>query len=125
MDSDDTQMSLFLDPNEVDRAGPEEDLVYLIEEIAQLGVAVDRIPAGPAPEGTRTSGGFELGALLIAVGGSGATVPMLVGLLRDWLSRRGSGSLRLKVGADEIEMTGVATDLQRQALEDFLGRHGA
>ena len=63
------------------------------------------------------------GALLIALGGSGATLPVLVGLVRDWLTRRGSGLVRLKIGDDELEVTQASSAMQQRALDEFLSRH--
>jgi hypothetical protein len=63
------------------------------------------------------------GALLIALGGSGATLPVLVGLVRDWLTRRGSGSVRLKIGDDELEVAHASSAMQQRALDEFLSRH--
>ena len=63
------------------------------------------------------------GALLIALGGSGATLPVLVGLVRDWLTRRGSGSVRLKIGSDEVELTHASSATQQRVLDEFLSRH--
>jgi hypothetical protein len=61
--------------------------------------------------------------LLIALGGSGATLPVLVGLIRDWLKRRGSGVVRLKIGSDEVELTHTSSELQQQVLDEFVRRH--
>jgi Effector Associated Constant Component 1 len=124
MSAERTQVWLVLDPGDGDLERAEEDLRYLLDELAHLDiVGVERMPSGPAPPGTRAAGGVELGALMIAVGGSGATLPMLVGLVRDWLSRRGSGTVRLKIGSAELEMTHASSAMQQQALDEFLNRH--
>lgn len=124
MPADEIQVRLVLDPEDGDHERIEEDLQYLLDELAQIDVAnVGRDQAGPAPPGTRGAGVDAAGALLIALGGSGATLPVLVGLVRDWLNRRGSGSVRLKIGEDEVELRCVSTAMQQQVLNEFLSRH--
>ena len=115
---------LVVDPNDGDRERADEDVQYLLSDLAQLDVeAIGRVPAGAAPSGTKAGGAVELGALLIAVGGSGAILPMLVGLVRDWLGRRGSGSVKLTIGDDSLELSGVSGKDQQRVLEEFLRRH--
>jgi hypothetical protein len=115
---------LVLGTEDEDQERVEEDLRYLLDELAQIDVAsIERESAGPAPAGTRGPGIEAAGILLIALGGSGATLPVLVGLLRDWLTRRGSGSVRLKIGEDEVQLTHASSTIQQQALSEFLRRH--
>ena len=124
MADDDSWVTLELDEAGADPERLEEDLRYLLDEVAQLpGTEVHRPDAGPAPPGTRGSAGIELATAVVALGGSGAALPMLVGLVRDWLGRRASGSVRLKIGSDEIELSHASDSLQRQALAEFVDRH--
>jgi hypothetical protein len=118
------QMRLVLDPQDEDQERTEDDLQYLLGELVQIdGVSIERESAGPAPVGTRAAGVDVASALLIALGGSGATLPVLVGLVRDWLTRRGSGSVRLKIGSDEVELTHASSATQQLVLDEFLSRH--
>lgn len=124
MSVDGPSVLLVLEGDDDDQERVEEDLQYLIAELNHLPLdQVERVPDGPAPPGTRATGAVELGALLVAVGGSGATLPMLIGLVQDWLARRRSGTIRLKIGSDELELTGASDAMRQRALEDFLSRH--
>lgn len=124
MSVDGASILLVLEGDDDDQVRVEEDLQYLIAELSHLHLdQVERVSDGPAPPGTRATGGAELGALLVAVGGSGATLPMLIGLVQDWLARRRSGTVRLKIGSDELELTGASDAMRRRALDDFLSRH--
>lgn len=108
-----------------DPAQAEEHLQSLIDEVRQLDLeAIDRVHQGPPPPGSRSGGAVETGALLLGLGGSGALLPVLAGLVQDWLKRRRSGTVRMKIGDDEIELTAASDEAQRQALEAFLRRHG-
>ncbi|SCE43564.1 hypothetical protein GA0115240_161224 [Streptomyces sp. DvalAA-14] len=118
-------VELVLDSGDGDQEFAEEQLQYLLDELSQLDlVSIDRVPSSPpAPPGTRNSGAFELGALAIGLGGSGALLPVLVGAVQDWLGRRRSGTIRLKIGDDELELTSSNDEMRQFALEQFLQRH--
>jgi hypothetical protein len=116
---------LVFDAGDDDPEYAEEQLQYLIEELRGLDLAsIDRAPQAPPPPGTRGTGASELGALLIGLGGSGALLPVLAGLVQDWLKRRRSGTVRLKFGDDEIELTAASDEVQQRALDEFLRSHG-
>ncbi|MFE6482017.1 hypothetical protein ACFVGN_03585 [Streptomyces sp. NPDC057757] len=118
-------VELVLDPQGGDPEHTEEELHSLLAELSSLEVeSIERVTRGPAPAGTRGGDAVEVGALLIGLGGSGALLPLLVGLVQDWLHRRRSGSIRLKIGDDELELTAASEEMQRRALEGFLRRHG-
>src|SRR4051794_38005496 len=121
---DDIRVRLELGEDGADPERVEEDLRYLLDEVAALpGAELHRPDAGQAPSGTRGSGGVGLATAVVALGGSGAALPMLVGLARDYLDRLGAGTIKLRIGSDEIEMNHASTSMQRQALAEFLGRH--
>ena len=90
-----------------------------------LEVAVLPAESGAAPDGTRALGPAEIGALAVAVLGSGG-LPTLLASLRGWL-RRGAPSersVRLEIDGDVIVLED-ADDLERhQLLQVFLDRHG-
>lgn len=116
---------LVFDAEDNDPEYIEQELQYLMEELRQLDLAsIDRAPQGPPPPGTRGPGALELGALVIGLGGSGALLPVVASLVQDWLVRRRSGTVRLKLGDDEIELTSASGEVQQRALDEFLRRHG-
>ena len=124
MAADAIRVRLILATQDGDEERTEEDLHYLLDELDHVGAAsIERESAGPTPPGTRGAGVDAAGALLIALGGSGATLPVLTGLVRDWLARRGSGAVRLKIGSDEVELTHASSAMQQRALDEFLSRH--
>ncbi|WP_333768935.1 effector-associated constant component EACC1 [Streptomyces sp. IBSBF 2435] len=124
MASEEIPVRLVLDAGDDDPEYAEEQLQYLIEELRGIDLAsIDRAQQAPPP-GTRGTGALELGALLIGLGSSGSLLPVLVGLVQDWLNRRRSGTVRLKLGDDEIELTAATDEVQQRALDEFLRRHG-
>ncbi|MGW0651161.1 effector-associated constant component EACC1 [Streptomyces umbrinus] len=116
---------LVLDTGDDDQEYAEEQLQHLIAELSELELdSIDRVAQGLSPPGTRSTEAVQLGALLLGLGGSGALLPVLAGLVQDWLSRRRSGSVRMKIGEDEIELTGASGEVQQLVLQEFLRRHG-
>lgn len=116
---------LVHDTGDGDEEYAEEQLQHLIAELSELDLdSIDRVTQGPPPPGSRSTGAVQLGALLLGLGGSGALLPVLAAVVQDWLNRRRSGSIRLKIGEDEIELTGATDEVQQRALEEFLRRHG-
>ena len=117
------QVRLVFDAQDEDPERAAQDLQYLMGELLEVdGVGIERHSLIPSPPCTR-SAGVDTGALLIALGGSGATLPVLIALIRDWLNRRGSGIVRLKIGEDELELPNASPEVQRRVLDAFLSRH--
>jgi hypothetical protein len=116
---------LALDTGDGDEEHAEEQLQHLIAELSELDLdGINRVAQGPPPPGSRSTEAVQLGALMLGLGGSGALLPVLAAVVQDWLNRRRSGSVRMKIGEDEIELTGASDEVQRRALEEFLRRHG-
>jgi hypothetical protein len=124
MTAGETAVRLVLDTGDGDEERAEEEIRYLLAEVEELGVErVERAALGPPPAGARADAAFELGALVVALGGSGALLPALVGLARDWIARRRSGTIRITIGDDTLELTATTDAMGRRALEEFLRRH--
>jgi hypothetical protein len=118
------RLDLTLDAEDGDRERIDDEMLYLLDELSKTDVAsIERVKTGMAPTGTKSGDAVEVGALLIALGSSGATLPVLIGLVQDWLKRRGSGTVRLKIGSDELELTHVSIEQQQQVLDRFLSHH--
>lgn len=114
-------LELSFDP---DHQIDEDELQYLLEELRELDLLVSsRAETDVIEAGVRGGTVAEIAAVVIALSESGATLPHVVQLLQDWLRRRRSGSIRLKIGTDELVLTGVSDRMQQQALDEFIERH--
>ena len=100
-----------------------EEIAYLVAELDALALhSVAPVPAGPAPEGTRAGEAWEAGAVLVTMGASPLVLRSLVHVLEDWLARRNSGSIEMKLGDTELRMASVGRAEQRKAIEGCFAR---
>ena len=115
---------------EVD-AGPDADekevaelALRLRDDLEALDVgAVQLSRSGTAPPGAKSVDPIEWGRLLVAV----ASSPALLSLVRTanaWVARQRRGRVRVKIGEDEIVLTGASSDDQRRLVDDWLARRG-
>ncbi|MEV0029776.1 hypothetical protein [Nocardia sp. NPDC050793] len=112
-----------------DGADPEllsHDSGLLLAELHELGLEdLDRPVIGTAPAGTR-AGDVTTVASIVAIVSSPAVLQMATEVAKSWLVRRQRGSIRIRLGDDELEISSVATDEERALIERFLaGRRAA
>ena len=93
------------DPEEVAEA-----TLQLRRELLDLDVDAVEVPrAGEPPPGTRAVDVAALGALVVNM-----AKPQLLGAVvaavRSWLSRSQQRSIKLELGGDVLELTGVSSD---------------
>ncbi|MFC8715953.1 hypothetical protein [Kitasatospora sp. NPDC057198] len=99
----------------------ETDMEYLLEELHAVGEVTHR-PLGAPPEGTRAGDLTSYTQLIVAVTGGATTLRALIALLQDWLARRNSGTVELKLGENELTITQASRQTQREAVAAFLER---
>jgi hypothetical protein len=100
-----------------------EDSTSLLDELSQLDFeAIDRPPSGSAPPGTRVADPVTL-ATLAAVFSSPAVIAAAVDVAKSWLMRRQRGSIKIKVGKDEIAISAASSKEQEALVADFVARH--
>jgi hypothetical protein len=112
-------------------AGPDADR----EELAELTLrlrdelrehdlgSVQLARGGDAPPGAKTADAVEWGTLLVGVVSSGALTAMLT-TANSWLARQKRGRVRVKIGDDELLLSGVPSDDQRRLIDHWLARRG-
>ena len=111
-------------------AGPDDDAEYvaavtlqLRRELLELDVDAVEVPsAGRPPPGTRAVDLGALGALVVTIGQS-QLLGVVVAAVQSWLSRSGQRRIRLELGGDVLELTGVGSDEQRRLTDEWLRRH--
>lgn len=93
----------------------------LRRELLRLDVdAVERPPTGVAPPGTRAVDLASVGALLVTLAQTTGALTALVTAVRAWLGAHGSGTVKLSVGGDTIEVSGQLTDAQKDLVAAWI-----
>ncbi|HTQ88731.1 MAG TPA: hypothetical protein VMK84_04485 [Streptosporangiaceae bacterium] len=106
------------DPEEVAEA-----TLQLRRELLDLDVGTVEAPrAGEAPPGTRGVEVAALGGLMVSMA-KPEFLGAVVAAVRSWLSRSQSRSIKLALGDDVLELTGVSSDEQRRLADEWLRRH--
>jgi hypothetical protein len=110
--------------------GPDGDA----EEVAQatlllrrelLNLDVDAVEApveGEPPQGSRAVDMAALGTLVVNLADS-QLLAAVVAAVRSWLSGSSRRSIKLQLGGDALELTGVSSKEQRRLTDEWLARH--
>ena len=106
------------DPEEV-----AESTLQLRRELLDLDVGTVEAPReGEAPPGTRGVEGAALGGLVVSMA-KPEFLGAVIAAVRSWLSRSQRRSIKLALGDDVLELTGVSSDEQRRLADEWLRRH--
>ena len=100
-----------------------EATLQLRRELLDLDVGAVEVPSvGEAPPGTRAVELAALGALAVSIA-KPEVLAAVVAAVRSWLSRSQHRSIKLVLGGDVLELTGVNSDEQRRLTDEWLRRH--
>ena len=106
------------DPEEVAEA-----TLQLRRELLELDVESVEIPrAGDPPPGSRAVDLAALGALVVTVAQS-QLLASVVAAVRSWLAGSRQRSIKLELGGDVLELSGVSSAEQRRLTDEWLRRH--
>ena len=98
--------------------------VQLRRELLELEVDAVEMPRSEnPPPGSRGADVAALGALVVTL----AQSPLLgsvVDTVQSWLARTRQGTIKLELGGDVLELTGVSSEEQRRLTDEWLRRHG-
>ncbi len=97
--------------------------LQLRRELLELDVEkVEIPPAGQPPAGSRAVDLAALGSLVVTVAQSQLLGPV-VAAVRSWLASSPNRSIKLVLGGDVLELTGVSSNEQRRLTDEWLRRH--
>ena len=110
--------------------GPEGDAaevaqatLQLRRELLDLDVDTVEMPgAGEPPPGSRAVDVAAVGALVLNIADS-QLLAAVVGAVRSWLAGSFRRSIKLELGGDALELTGVSSREQRRLTDEWLARH--
>ncbi len=118
------ELSVDLDPDadedELDRLARS-----LRAELLELDVdAVERVAAGPAPDGARAVEAIALGSLVVRLARTSEGLASLVRTMRAWVGVHRDRRVRVELDGDVLELT-AASDAERERLIDSWIKHHA
>ena len=120
------QLTLHIAEDGADAERIEALTGHLRRELLELDVDdVQPARGGPAPDGARAVDLAVIGALIVSLGSSAASLKDVVTVVRGWLSR-GAGAkrtLKLQIGGDSLELSEVSVAEQDRLIEMFIRRH--
>lgn len=110
--------------------GPDGDAEEIAEatlglrrELLDLDVDAVEIPgAGEPPPGARAVDVAAIGALVVHLANS-QLLTAVVGAIGSWLASSSRRSIKLQLGDDVLELTGVSSKEQRRLTDEWLARH--
>ncbi|GAA0677195.1 hypothetical protein GCM10010193_33070 [Kitasatospora atroaurantiaca] len=109
---------VFSDPDGAETT--EREMESLIEELDQLPLLhMEHTPAPPAPHGTRAGDVTVYSSIVLGLAGAPA-VRSLILLVQDWLARRTSGAVTLRIGDSELALEAGSPAERRRIVEAFL-----
>jgi hypothetical protein len=96
--------------------------LQLRRELLDLDVDAVEVPgAGEPPPGARAVDVAALGALVVNLADS--QLLAVVTAIRSWLAGSPRRSIKLQLGGDALELTGVSSREQRRLTDEWLTRH--
>lgn len=100
-----------------------EATLQLRRELLDLDVESVEIPrTGDPPPGSRAVDLAALGTLVVTVAQS-QLLGSVVAAVGSWLAGSRQRSIKLELGGDVLELTGVSSDEQRRLTDEWLRRH--
>jgi hypothetical protein len=95
----------------------------LRRDLLQLDVAAVERPTSDAPPGAKGIDFGTVGSLVVTLVEGGAALATVVALVQHWLGGRAERKIKLQVGEDAVEVTGVTSGEQERLLQAWLERN--
>jgi hypothetical protein len=113
------------------QAGPDtdaEELAQIAErlraELLDLDVDTVRQPVtGKAPEDAKGADLLAAGQLVVGLVATPEVLASIIGAVRSWLGRNRARSVKLTLGGDTLEVSGVSSAEQEQLIDLWVSRH--
>jgi hypothetical protein len=97
--------------------------LQLRRELLELDVDAVEVPqVGKPPPGSRAVDVAALGSLVVNLADS-QLLAAVVAAVRSWLVGSPRRSIKLQLGGDALELTGVSSKEQRRLTDEWLARH--
>jgi hypothetical protein len=95
----------------------------LRRELLALDVdRVDRVRREEAPEGSKALDAFALGALVVRLVSRPELLRTVASTLQSWIGDRGDRTVKLQLGENVLELTGVSSTQQDRLIDEWIER---
>jgi hypothetical protein len=91
--------------------------------LVQTDVDVQLSGTGDAPLDTRATNATTIGALVVTAITSRSVLASILKVIQSYLETSKARSVKIQLGDDSLEMTGLRSDDQRVLMESFVDRH--
>jgi hypothetical protein len=121
------ELTLKIDAgSDADEAERTELARHLRQTLLELS-EVEHIEGSAAtlPRLSKSVGPIDWSTLLVTLAASGGVVTTLINTVQSWLSRHPQTTITVKLGDDEIVMTGASPADQRRLINEWLRRRKA
>ena len=93
-------------------------------ELLDLDVDTVRQPVlGEAPEDAKGAGLLAAGQLVVGLVATPEVLASFIGTIRSWLGRNSARSVKLTLGGDALEVSGVSSAEQDRLIDLWVARH--
>jgi hypothetical protein len=114
------------------QAGPDTDAEELAQlagrlraELLDLDVETVRQPVrGEEPGDAKGTGLLAAGELVVRLAASPEVLASIIAGVRSWLRRNHARSVKLTLGGDALEVSGVSSAEQERLIDLWVSRHG-
>jgi len=115
------------------QAGPDTDAEELTQfagrlraELLELDVNTVHQPVrGKAPEDAKGADLLAAGQLVVGLVATPEVLASIIGAVRSWLGRNRARSVKLTLGGDALEVSGVSSAEQERLIDLRVSRHAA
>lgn len=119
-----TELRVRVDAEDADTEEIAELTKQLRRTLLELDVdAVDPIPEGEAPPGTKAVDALALGGLMVSLVNASGLLASVVDAIQSWVVGRGPRNVRLELDGDVLEVSGISSRRQDQLIKVWLDRH--
>ena len=114
------ELAADADPDDVERLGRQ-----LRDELRELDVESVTATAGPAaPGGSKGVDAAMVTEWVVTLGASGGAFALVVGTVRDWLTRRrGAHKVTVTIDGDTLELEAASPEERAELVTAFVRRH--
>jgi hypothetical protein len=117
-------LTVQLSSSEADQEELERLTQQLRRELLELDVeTVERPKEGKPPAGAKGIELSAIGSLLVETATSSALLGAVVKVIQSWVAARRGRSVKIALGDDFIEVSGVSSDDQRRLIEQWIAAH--